>query len=168
MEQKPEAQGGTPPSADQSQSQAPSAPTRPAIPERAETALPGHLKPSVTAVPVTPGIDLGAYDAQDETPVEGGEPAGGYFARKVVDHNLAPSPAPVDKHQSAEGQIKSGAEAGKDFLQRLRLAAMGSQDSLSDIRAKYPSLSLSGNIISATFTVPVGLKYRKGADWVSI
>lgn len=168
MDQKPEAQGGTPSSAHQSQTQSSSAATRPANPERNDTTLPGHLKPANTAIPVTPGIGIGAYDATDRTP----SPSGGladkeYFSRKVVDHALAASPAPVDKKQSAEGQIQAGAEAGKDFLQRLRLAAMGSQDSLSDIRAKFPSLSLSGNIISATFTVPVGLKYRKGVDWVS-
>ncbi|KAK4209095.1 trehalose-phosphatase [Rhypophila decipiens] len=151
MDQKPAAQGGTPPSA------------RPAVPVRTETALPGHLKPAITAVPVTPGIDLGAYvPADDETP---SNEATEYFSRKVVDHELAASPVPVGKEQPAQGQIEAGAEAGKDFLKRLRLAAMGSQDSLTDIRSKYPGLSLSGNIISATFTVPHGLKYRKGQDW---
>lgn len=135
MEQKPDAQGGFP--------------------------------PSITEVPVTPGIDIQTYEsANDDTPT--GLPDTEYFSKKDVDHALVASPKPVDKDQPAEVQIEAGADAGKDFLNRLRRTAMGSrQDSLSDIRAKYPSLSLSGNIISATFTIPHELRYRKGADWVS-
>ncbi|KAF3763929.1 family 20 glycosyltransferase [Cryphonectria parasitica EP155] len=39
------------------------------------------------------------------------------------------------------------------------------QVSISDIRSAYPSLALSGNVISATFNMPHSLRYRKGADW---
>ncbi|OLN85827.1 Trehalose-phosphatase [Colletotrichum chlorophyti] len=54
---------------------------------------------------------------------------------------------------------------GRDILKRMTLAAMGRRESLSQIRAANPDLSLSGNIISATFNIPHSLKYRKGSDW---
>lgn len=137
-------------------------------PRDSPPSLPGHLKPSITEVPVTPGIGLQTYKSENDDTPAGARPDPEYFSKKDVDHALAASPEPVDKEQSAQAQIEAGADAGKDFLNRLRRTAMGSrQDSLSEIRAKYPSLSLSGNIISATFTVPHGLRYRKGADWVS-
>lgn len=46
-------------------------------------------------------------------------------------------------------------------------AAMARRESLSDIRASNPDLALTGNIISATFTIPHSFAYRKGGDWVS-
>ncbi|KAK5993099.1 Trehalose-phosphatase [Cladobotryum mycophilum] len=42
---------------------------------------------------------------------------------------------------------------------------MARRESLSEIRAVNPELSLSGNIISATFTIPHALTYHKGGDW---
>lgn len=168
MEQKSDAQGGSPPSG-QSQPLQLSENDRPEQTERVDSApLPGHLKPSITDVPVTPGIGVQTYESENDDTPAGAQPDHEYFSKKDVDHALAASPKPVDKNQPAQVQIEAGANAGKDFLNRLGRTAMGSrQESLSDIRAKYPSLSLSGNIISATFTVPYGLRYRKGADWVS-
>ncbi|KOS23365.1 Trehalose-phosphatase [Escovopsis weberi] len=42
---------------------------------------------------------------------------------------------------------------------------MTRRESLSDIRSSHPELALSGNIISATFTIPHALTYQKGGDW---
>lgn len=41
--------------------------------------------------------------------------------------------------------------------------------SLTDVdpKAAFPSLALTGSVISATFCVPYSLEYRKGSDWVS-
>lgn len=44
---------------------------------------------------------------------------------------------------------------------------MNRRESLSEIRAANPDLSLSGNIISATFTPTHAFSYRKGGQWVS-
>ena len=44
---------------------------------------------------------------------------------------------------------------------------MARRDSLTTIREANPELSLSGNIISATFNIPYALTYHKGGDWVS-
>lgn len=45
---------------------------------------------------------------------------------------------------------------------------MARRESLSDIRASNPDLALTGNIISATFTIPHSFAYRKGGEWVSL
>jgi trehalose 6-phosphate synthase/phosphatase len=64
-------------------------------------------------------------------------------------------------------EAAAGAQSGADILRRMSLVAMGRRESLSEIRAANPDLSLSGNIISATFNIPHAFKYRKGTDWVS-
>lgn len=46
--------------------------------------------------------------------------------------------------------------------------ASGRLESLDEIRAANPDLSLSGNIISATFNIPHAFTYCKGGDWVRI
>ncbi|KAK4221456.1 putative glycosyltransferase [Podospora fimiseda] len=140
---------------------APSIPIRPA-PERSDSFLPPHLRASASNVPVTPDISQDTYKSDPE-----GGPDG-YFSRKVIDHAIASSPAPdstLKQGQSFETKIAVGAQEGKDWLKRLEMAAMGRRESMSEIRAISPDLSLSGNIISATFNIPHSLKYRKGADW---
>lgn len=176
----------TPANAAQAQQQSQQEERRIAIPrpetQRTESSLPGHLRPSVINVPVTPGISREAYEEQltDMPP----SPLGaGYFGRRFNEHEIAQSPGTVglDETGSVDRQLAAGADAGKDFMRRLSTAvtgagavATGSQDSLSDIRHKFPNLSLSGNIISATFTIPHLLKYTKGSgekgttgSWVS-
>lgn len=149
-------------------------PERPGVPDRSESALPPHLRPSVTRVPVTPGITREAYESEASDKSEGPE-TGGYFARRAVDHAIASSPAPGATNlagQSFQSKIDTGAQQGKDFLRRVSVAAMGDSiappatPSMHDIRASHPDLALTGNIISATFNIPHSLKYRKGADWV--
>jgi trehalose 6-phosphate synthase/phosphatase len=119
---------------------------------------------------VTPGITRETYDSEQSEEAEGGVGLGSpsYFSSKDIDHAIAASPAPVEEGKSFEDQVATGANEGKEYLRRLSLAVMGGRrESLSDIRATSPDLSLSGNIISATFNIPHSLKYRKGADWVS-
>lgn len=149
---------------------------------RTESSLPGHLRPSVINVPVTPGISREAYEEQ-LTDMLSGSTGPGYFERRIDEHDIARSPGTVGLEEtgSVDRQLAVGADAGKDFMRRLSTAVtdsgaapIGSQDSLSDIRHKFPNLSLSGNIISATFTIPHLLKYTKGSgengttgSWVS-
>lgn len=147
---------------------------RPAVPERVETSIPGHLNPSVTQVPVTPGITRDAYESETsyraDEPGAAGNADPGYFSRHDVDNALAASPAPDStnrENQSFDNKIETGARQGADYLRRVSVAAMNpSKETMADIRAISPDLSLTGNIISATFNIPHSLKYRKGADWV--
>ncbi|KAH8668701.1 glycosyltransferase family 20 protein [Xylariales sp. PMI_506] len=47
----------------------------------------------------------------------------------------------------------------------MSLSSTGRRESISDIKAAVPDLALSGNIISATFTLPYSLKYRSAGEW---
>lgn len=179
----------TPVNAAQAQQQAQGQQHRIAIPrpeaQRTESSLPGHLRPSVINVPVTPGIHRGAYEEEptDLPPTPQGAGAG-YFARRINEHEIAQSPGTVglDETGSVDKQLEVGADASKDYMRRLSTAVTGAgrpvglerKDSIADIRDKFPNLSLSGNIISATFTIPHLLKYTKGSgekgttgSWVS-
>lgn len=146
-------------------------PLRPTVPDRAESTLPPHLRPSVIAVPVTPGITREAYESEaSDKEAPRGSGTSDYFSRHDIDHAIAASPAPGSTNregQSFQNKVVTGAQEGKDFLRRLSIAVMGAQgESMSDIRAMSPDLSLTGNIISATFNIPHSLRYHKGAAWV--
>jgi len=119
------------------------------------------LRPSLTEVPVTPGIHLGEYNTTEAS-------TSGYFSQNpgFVRERIA-SMAQTPR-EAAEG-----ATSGHEVLRRLSLASAEGQrkrgNSIafdSDPRAAYPKLELTGTIISATFCIPNSLKFRKGADWV--
>ncbi len=132
---------------------------RPLAPETQESVHPG-LRPSVTKVPVTPEIHRGEYNSWPGT---GGS---SYFTHDInkLCKTMAQSPS----------EAASGAKTYHEVLRRMSLSKPGinRRESLSlseiDPRAAYPGVSLSGGIISATFCIPHSLKFRKGADWVSI
>jgi len=121
---------------------------------RQESVHPGR-RPSLTEVPVTPGIDLGEYNSGSST----GEPS--YFTHNINNLRNAMAQSPSD--------AASGAKSHHEILRRMSLSSPGLQrkESLVDVdpRAANPSLGLSGGVISATFCIPHSLKYRKGADW---
>lgn len=128
---------------------------RPLLPDRQESIHPG-LRPSLTNVPVTPGIHLGEYDSEPRGP---DEPS--YFVHDI--HRLRETMA------QSPSAAAAGAETNRDVLRRLSLNARpASRESSADVdpRAANPALNLSGGIISATFCIPHSLKYRKGQDWV--
>jgi trehalose 6-phosphate synthase/phosphatase len=56
---------------------------------------------------------------------------------------------------------------GTRATSRTAAVTMARQESLSDIGAANPDLSLSGNIISATFSAPHSFTYRSNGNWVS-
>uniref|UniRef100_A0A8H7KCX8 Uncharacterized protein n=1 Tax=Bionectria ochroleuca TaxID=29856 RepID=A0A8H7KCX8_BIOOC len=85
---------------------------------------------------VTPGIDLSTY-FPSTSPSDLARPS--YFS--AADPNIPPGPA--NSSNLVERQVPAMA------------AALARRESLSDIRAANPDLSLSGNIISATFTTPM-------------
>jgi trehalose 6-phosphate synthase/phosphatase len=126
---------------------APEAKPEPMSPIRFEPQESDHpaLHPSITNVPVTPGVHLtgaSAYidpnttDSEDKaTPGASGN-ANSYFA---------------DKQPAVKGATQN--EAGKPDLADV------------DPRAAYPELNLSGRLISATFAVPYNIGYSKGNDW---
>ncbi|KAK5988943.1 Trehalose-phosphatase [Cladobotryum mycophilum] len=118
------------------------------VPERNDTLLPPHEQDAITRVPVTPGVALGTYDQRPNRGDSNHEPfTPGYFGSH---HNTSSSTTPgyfnTPKHQ---------------LLRKI------SQLSLNETIAPDAdkSVKLSGNIISATFTIPYALKYRHGSPW---
>ncbi|KAI0007882.1 glycosyltransferase family 20 protein [Xylariaceae sp. FL0662B] len=145
-------------------------------PEADSSELPPHERSSVTHVPVTPGIHPSTYKAQSGSSSDSkGIPSPSYFIRdpkqqdrSTVSH--APqvqSPAQVGEpaSHSSPTDLVGGAMSHHEVLRRMSLSAKGRRESISEIRAAAPDLALSGNIISATFTMSHHLKYRKGGEW---
>jgi trehalose 6-phosphate synthase/phosphatase len=123
--------------------------------QQRESVHPG-LHPSITNIPVTPGIHLSTYASDSSDGV-----AKSYFAHDVqkLRGQLAQSPS----------EAAAGAKSGHEILRQISLSGHQRQASLTDVdpRAANPSLSLSGSVISATFCIPHSLQYRRGRDWVS-
>jgi trehalose 6-phosphate synthase/phosphatase len=115
------------------------------------------LLPHVTEVPVTPGIHLGSY-------ADGHHSVGqSYFGHDGNSH--------YSEWAQSPSEAAAGAKSDQDILRRMSLTSSHKrQDSLSDTdpRSAFPTLSLSGSVISATFCIPHSLEYRKGRDWVSL
>lgn len=136
---------------------APSQSPRPGgTPARPESGHPA-LRSAMVDIPVTPGIDLGAYDSTPESTAS--TPAVSFFADELARKDL---PGSV-------GESPPGAESNQDILRRISLSAHPKrQNSLDEIdpRAANPSLGLSGGMISATFCIPHSLRYIKGSEWV--
>ncbi|KAF2819758.1 hypothetical protein CC86DRAFT_374890 [Ophiobolus disseminans] len=131
------------------------------------------LQPSITNVPVTPGVHLGgksAYidpsDIESESQLpfdpEKASPgpswnANSYFADKQV----------ADQAGAAT-EAAAGARTGAEVQEMLKeIPDPETKHDLADIdpRAAHPGLNLSGRIISATFAVPYSIGYSQGNDW---
>jgi trehalose 6-phosphate synthase/phosphatase len=152
-------------------------PTKPGpmSPEHFEPRESDHpaLHPSVTNVPVTPGVHLtgaSAYiepstnDNDNQLPFdpEKAHPgpswsANSYFADKqVTDKAGTPTEA------AAGAQSGNGPQNGQG-----NTPDANTKPDLADVdpRAAHPGLNLSGRIISATFAVPYNIGYSRGNDW---
>lgn len=140
--------------------------SRPSLNERTitESCLPPHHRQSLINIPVTPGIDNYHLESGRSS-----QASGSYFHFFPPNEGAA-SPDSLDDNimspSSPQGLADAAPISGHDILRRMSRSSRGRRESLSDIRAAYPSLPLTGNVISATFNMPHSLKYRKGADWV--
>ncbi|ORY60815.1 trehalose-phosphatase [Pseudomassariella vexata] len=144
--------------------------------EQAEEDLPAHERQSITNIPVTPGIHLATYDPETN-PGEPKRQSPSYFTRDPASHRspralCVKSPSELgdlneNRSASSPTQAMTGAMSHQDVLRRMSLSSKGRgrRESLSDIQAAVPDLALSGNIISATFTLPYSLKYRPAGEW---
>ncbi|KAF2807930.1 uncharacterized protein BDZ99DRAFT_420584 [Mytilinidion resinicola] len=129
------------------------------------------LHPSITSVPVTPGVHLAGHSAYIE-PDQAEQ-----STQLPFDEQATPGPqwnansyfAPKDKPRPASPtEAAAGARSGEDLLRKLSLIGdtVGKPD-LADVdpRAAHPGLNLSGGVISATFCVPYQIGYSPGLDW---
>lgn len=132
------------------------------------------LHPSVTNVPVTPGVQLTGKSAY----IEPGE-AGSDNQLPFDPEKASPGPSWsansyfADKQQvvdkaGATAETAAGARSGEDVQNKLEpVPDAETKHDLADVdpRAAHPGLNLSGRIISATFAVPYNIGYSKGNDW---
>lgn len=121
-----------------------------------------HERQANTRIPVTPGINLSTYRAQHSPAIndEGNVPS--YFTRNPAKQDRRPD---LDTASSAKNVLQ-GAMTSQEVLRRMSLSIRGRRESLSEIKNAAPDLSLSGNVISATFVTPHSIKYHKGGEWV--
>ncbi|KAH6661577.1 hypothetical protein B0J14DRAFT_691288 [Halenospora varia] len=103
---------------------------RPLLPGRQESVHPG-LRPSLTSVPVTPGMHLGEEQKDTDS---------SYFTQDLGKASDGMADSPVE--------AATGATSNREILRRMSLAGSGlhKQESLADIdpRAANPTLGLSG------------------------
>ncbi|OCK96538.1 glycosyltransferase family 20 protein [Cenococcum geophilum 1.58] len=130
------------------------------------------LHPSVTSVPVTPGVHLAghsAYIEPESTPQDTSLPFDPAQVAPGPQWNANSYFAPKDEARpSSPTEAVAGARTGEELLRRLSLVGdPTSKHDLADVdpRAAHPSLNLSGGVISATFCVPYTLGYCPGLDW---
>ncbi|KAL9108400.1 MAG: hypothetical protein Q9227_006861 [Pyrenula ochraceoflavens] len=128
----------------------------------------GHpaLDPSVTGVPVTPGINNTGKSAYGDE-VKPQKPSlhwnsNSYFAPKD-----SVSESPNSKPPESPEEAAKGVQSGAELLRRLSLATPLSPESLDqDPKAAYPGLKLTGNIISAAVCIPYAVAFRPGSEWI--
>ncbi|KAF2800617.1 glycosyltransferase family 20 protein [Melanomma pulvis-pyrius CBS 109.77] len=143
-----------------------------ASPEPIEPSEHPALHPSITSVPVTPGVHLTGHSAyiepedttrDTEPPPEAGDSASdpqwntnSYFAPNAGERSSSPT------------DVAAGARSGQDLLRRLSLIPDPSfKKELADLdpRAAHPGLNLSGRVISATFALPYNIGYTHDKNW---
>ncbi|KAF2687925.1 glycosyltransferase family 20 protein [Lentithecium fluviatile CBS 122367] len=147
--------------------------TRPSqgSPEPVEDDTHPALHPSVTNVPVTPGVHLAGHSAYFE-------PESDQNTKLPFDpENVTPGPqwnansyfAPKEEAQAGSPtEAAAGARSGEELLRKLSVIKDPTfKQDLADVdpRAAHPALNLSGRVISATFAVPYNLGYSPGNDW---
>lgn len=127
------------------------------------------LHPSITSIPVTPGIDAcneanGAESPDIETPTPESPSSGPQW-----NANSYFAPREGAKAPDSPTQFASGARSPADLLRRLSLID-SNRPAIPEVdpRESHPSLHLSGGIISATFCIPHSVGFKKGAEWVRI
>ncbi|KAJ8112606.1 hypothetical protein ONZ43_g5357 [Nemania bipapillata] len=128
-----------------------------------------HKRISNITIPVTPGIHRATYETPASRRSSDAESLG-YFTRNPHEHDHPPRPldqpcTPGESRRSSLNNLLKGAMSGEEVLRRMSQAVGGRSESISDIKSAAPDLALTGNIISATFTLPHTLNYHKNGEW---
>jgi trehalose 6-phosphate synthase/phosphatase len=110
---------------------------------------------------ITPDVSVPGAAAFDncETPQWN---ANSYFAPKLADTAITEEPAEMDGLATAT----KGAKTPAELLRRMSLIGHSRSESFDfDPREQYPSLDLSGNVISATFCIPYKVGFAANGEW---
>lgn len=136
------------------------------------------LSEANTSIPVTPTVSR-----EDDSSNQASLPSG---SRTYGDASSTPqhileavgadatqetsTSAGVDKRRSSVSEAAAGARDGDELLRRLSLTGKQPKPDLANVDpcAAHPGLSLSGNIISATFCVPYKIGYTTKGEWVRL
>ncbi len=130
------------------------------------------LHPSITNVPVTPGVALSGKSSYFQSP-----PISPTLRRtpqpfSSAGSNFSPSKRdadPPNRLPDSPTHVVDGARTGAELLRRLSLIdGVHKKPELVDLdpRAAHPGLQLSGGVISVTFCIPHSVGFKEGADWV--
>ncbi|KAI1148362.1 trehalose-phosphatase [Nemania diffusa] len=145
--------------------------SRSEILEDIETSSPelAHERISNITIPVTPDIDRTTYQTPALQRTNDAE-SQGYFTQHPNQNNRASKPndqlqTPGGTTTSSLNDLLKGAMSGEEVLRRMSQAVRGHSESISDIKSAAPDLALTGNIISATFTLPHTINYHKNGEW---
>ncbi len=120
------------------------------------------LHSSISNNAITPGVSASGASAYDnrETPHWN---ANSYFAPKVTDTVIAEEPAEIDDPVATAAK---GAKTPAELLRRMSLLGHSRSQSFGfEPREQYPSLELSGNVISATFCIPHKVGFAANGEW---
>jgi trehalose 6-phosphate synthase/phosphatase len=120
------------------------------------------LHSSLSSNAVTPGVSASggcAYDNPDPAQGQGAD----YFTPKSSDDANAAKAAGLDDPVATAAR---GARTPAELLRRMSLIDHARNDSASfDPREEYPSLDLTGNVISATFCIPHKVAFAANGEW---
>jgi trehalose 6-phosphate synthase/phosphatase len=129
------------------------------------------LHPSVTNVPVTPGVHLAGHSAYME-------PKASHDTKLPFDpETVTPGPqwnansyfTPKEEQRAGSPtEAAAGATSREEVLRKMSdIPDPSFKQDLADVdpRAAHPGLNLSGGVISATFAVPYSIGYSPGKDW---
>jgi trehalose 6-phosphate synthase/phosphatase len=128
------------------------------------------LHPSITNVPVTPGVHLGGHSVYFESESD-------YNTELPFDpETVTPGPQwnansyfpQEEKRAGSPTEAAAGATSKDELSRKMSVIPDPSfKQDLADVdpRAAHPELNLSGRVISATFAVPYSANYSKGKAW---
>jgi trehalose 6-phosphate synthase/phosphatase len=89
--------------------------------------------------------------------------ANSYFAPKIGDTTITAEPFEMDDPVATAAK---GAETPAELLRRMSLIGHSRSESFDfDPREHYPSLDLSGKVISATFCIPYQVGFGANGEW---
>lgn len=87
-----------------------------------------------------------------------------FAAPRLTDEAISAEPAEMD---GPVATATKGARTPAELLRRMSLVGQSSGEALDfDPREQYPSLELSGTVISATFCIPYSVSFAACGDWV--
>ena len=122
------------------------------------------LSPSNTTIPVTPDVSDRGSLSYVQSPAQILEP----HRQAQWNCNSYFVPNEWGEIPDSPARVATGARTSGELLRRLSLVD-SDRPAIHEVdpRTAFPSLNLSGGIISATFCIPHSVGFQSGQEWVS-